>query len=83
MTSGKVRFLEKYVDNGAQTGMILRDMAETYSMFIVGKGGRGDSVLTTGISDWEECPELGVVGDFLASSEFDISGSVLVVQQHR
>nr|XP_043633447.1 cation/H(+) antiporter 1-like [Erigeron canadensis] len=83
VTSGKVRFVEKYVDNGAQTGMILRDMAETYSMFIVGKGGRGDSILTTGISDWEECPELGVVGDFLASSEFDISGSVLVVQQHR
>ncbi|XP_071709648.1 cation/H(+) antiporter 2-like [Rutidosis leptorrhynchoides] len=83
VTSGKVRFVEKYVDNGAQTGMILRDMAETYSMFIVGKGGRGDSVITTGISDWEECPELGVVGDFLASSEFDISGSVLVVQQRR
>ncbi|KAM0011227.1 putative cation/H+ exchanger, sodium/solute symporter superfamily [Helianthus debilis subsp. tardiflorus] len=83
VTSGKVRFVEKYVDNGVQTGMILRDMAETYSMFVVGKGGRGDSLLTTGISDWEECPELGVVGDFLASSEFDTSGSVLVVQQHR
>lgn len=78
-----MRFVEKYVENGVQTGMILRDMAETYSMFVVGKGGRGDSLLTTGISDWEECPELGVVGDFLASSEFDISGSVLVVQQHR
>ncbi|KAI3808369.1 hypothetical protein L1987_24318 [Smallanthus sonchifolius] len=83
VTSGKVRFVEKYVDNGVQTGMILRDMAETYSMFVVGKGGRGDSRLTTGISDWEECPELGVVGDFLASSEFDVSGSVLVVQQNR
>ncbi|XP_024980630.1 cation/H(+) antiporter 2-like [Cynara cardunculus var. scolymus] len=83
VTSGKVRFVEKYVENGVQTGMILRDMAETYSMFVVGKGGRGDCLLTTGISDWEECPELGVVGDFLASSEFDISGSVLVVQQHR
>ncbi|KAK9049997.1 hypothetical protein SSX86_031038 [Deinandra increscens subsp. villosa] len=83
VTSGKVRFVEKYVDNGVQTGMILRDMAETYSMFVVGKGSRGDSRLTTGISDWEECPELGVVGDFLASSEFDVSGSVLVVQQHR
>ncbi|XP_076882043.1 cation/H(+) antiporter 1-like [Bidens hawaiensis] len=83
VTSGKVRFVEKYVDNGAETGMVLRDMMETYSMFIVGKGGRGECLLTTGISDWEECPELGVVGDFLASSEFDISGSVLVVQQHR
>ncbi|KAJ0468561.1 putative cation/H+ exchanger, sodium/solute symporter superfamily [Helianthus annuus] len=83
VTSGKVRFVEKYVHNGAETGMVLREMAETYSMFIVGKGRRGDCLLTTGISEWEECPELGVVGDFLASSEFDISGSVLVVQQHR
>ncbi|XP_076938742.1 cation/H(+) antiporter 1-like [Bidens hawaiensis] len=83
VTSGKVRFVEKYVDNGAEIGMVLRDMMETYSMFIVGTGGRGECLLTTGISDWEECPEIGVVGDFLASSEFDISGSVLVVQQHR
>lgn len=83
VTSGKVRFIEKYVDNGAETGMVLREMAETYSLFIVGKGGRGDCLLTTGISDWEECPELGVVGDFLASREFDVSGSVLVVQQRR
>nr|GEU48615.1 cation/H(+) antiporter 2-like [Tanacetum cinerariifolium] len=71
VTSGKVRFLEKYVENGAQTGMILRDMAKTYALFIVGKGGRGDSLLTTGISDWEECPELGVVVKLLAG--YDIS----------
>lgn len=82
MTSGKAGFVERYVDNGAQTAMILRDMAEMYSMFIVGKGGgRVDSPLTTGMTDWEECPELGIVGDFLASSEFNISCSVLVVQQ--
>lgn len=71
------------MDNGAQTAMILRDMATMYSMFIVGKGsGRLDSPITTGMSDWEECAELGIVGDFLASSEFNISGSVLVIQQH-
>lgn len=83
MTSGKARFLEKYTDSGEQTATILRDMAEMYSMFIVGKGGgRVDSALTSGMSDWEECLELGVVGDFLATSEFNNSGSVLVVQQH-
>jgi hypothetical protein len=58
-------------------------MVGMYSMFIVGKGGRSHSPLTTGMSDWEECPELGTVGDFLASSEFDLSGSVLVIQRHR
>ncbi|KAL3630803.1 hypothetical protein CASFOL_023787 [Castilleja foliolosa] len=83
VTSGQVGYVEKKVTNGAETASALRDMADMYSMFIVGKGGRWHSTLTTGLSDWEECPELGKVGDFLASSDFELSGSVLVVQQHR
>ncbi|KAL3525212.1 hypothetical protein ACH5RR_013584 [Cinchona calisaya] len=83
VTSGQIGFVEKYVENGAETASALRDMADMYSMFIVGMGGRRHSPLTTGMSDWEECPELGTVGDFLASPEFDLSGSVLVVQQYR
>lgn len=82
VTSGQIGFVEKHVENGAETALALRDMAEMYSMFIVGMGGRRHSPLTTGMSDWEECPELGTVGDFLASPEFDLSGSVLVIQQY-
>lgn len=58
-------------------------MQEMYSLFIVGRGGRGESCITSSLSDWEECPELGTVGDLLASSEFESSGSVLVVQKHK
>ncbi|KAK4479969.1 hypothetical protein RD792_013023 [Penstemon davidsonii] len=83
VTSGQMGYVEKHVENGSETASALRDMADMYSMFIVGKGGRGNSALTTGMSDWEECPELGKVGDLLASSDFDLSGSVLVIQQHR
>lgn len=83
VTSGQVGYVEKFVENGAETAWALRDMAEIYSLFIVGKGGRGHSPLTTCMSDWEECPELGTVGDLLASSDFDICGSVLVIQQHK
>ncbi|KAK3029147.1 hypothetical protein RJ639_039702 [Escallonia herrerae] len=83
VTSGKVGYVEKYVESGEETASALRDMADMYTLFIVGKGGRGHSPLTTGMSDWEECPELGTIGDLLASSDFDISGSVLVIQQHR
>ncbi|KAH7855891.1 hypothetical protein Vadar_030182 [Vaccinium darrowii] len=36
-----------------------------------------------GLGAWTECPELGVIGDFIASSDFDSSASVLVVQHHR
>ena len=83
MTSGQVGYVEKYVNNAAETVTALKDIGDMYSLFIVGKGGRGNLPLTTGICDWEECPELGTVGDFLASSDFNINGSVLVIQQHR
>jgi len=58
----------------------LKEIGDMYSLFRVGKGGRGQSSLTIGMSDWEECR---TVGDVLASSDFDIHGSVLIVQQHR
>ncbi|XP_068304978.1 cation/H(+) antiporter 2-like [Pyrus communis] len=83
VASGKVGYVEKQVNNGAETVAALRDIGDLYSLFIVGKGGRGHSPLTTELSDWEECPELGTVGDLLASSDLNINGSILVVQQHR
>lgn len=38
--------------------------------------------MTVRMKDWEECPELGTVGDFFASS-LDVNASVLVVQRQR
>jgi hypothetical protein len=32
--------------------------------------------------EWCDCPELGVLGDILASNNFGSSSSVLVVQQY-
>ncbi|KAF8405490.1 hypothetical protein HHK36_010397 [Tetracentron sinense] len=81
--SGQVRYVEKYVENGAGTVAMLSEMGKMYSLFVVGKGGRRLSPLTAGMSNWEECPELGSVGDLLASSDFAISSSVLVIQQQR
>ena len=83
VTSGQIGHVEKFVKDGAQTLESLKEIGGIYSLFVVGKGGRGQSSLTIGMSDWEECPELGTVGDVLASSDFDIHGSVLIVQQHR
>ncbi|KAK7283836.1 hypothetical protein RIF29_13584 [Crotalaria pallida] len=83
VASGQIGYVEKFVNDGAQTVESLKEMGDLYSLFIVGKGGKGHCSLTIGMSDWEECPELGTVGDVLASSDFEIHGSVLVVQQHR
>ncbi|KAL1820584.1 hypothetical protein ACET3Z_015453 [Daucus carota] len=83
VTSGRVGYIEKRVENGTETSSYLRDILDMYTLFIVGNGSRRRSSITIGINDWEECPELGPVGDLLASSDFDASGSVLIVQQHR
>ncbi|XP_021901638.1 cation/H(+) antiporter 2-like isoform X2 [Carica papaya] len=81
VVSGEVEYLEKQTSNGAETLAALKDMVDKYSLFVVGKGKR-DSPITTGMNDWEECPELGIVGDLLASSEFQINASILVIQKH-
>ncbi|KAL9662838.1 hypothetical protein QQ045_027673 [Rhodiola kirilowii] len=81
VTSGQIGFVEKYVNHGADTVNVLKDMGDMYSLFIVGKGGRDNCPMTTGMSDWEECPELGKIGDLLASSDLYAGGSILVIQQ--
>jgi len=83
VASGKIGYVENFVKDGRETVECLKEIGDIYSLFIVGKGGRGNNSLTIDMSDWEECPELGSVGDILASSDFDIHGSVLVIQQHR
>ncbi|GLT84193.1 hypothetical protein SLE2022_024400 [Rubroshorea leprosula] len=83
VSTGKVGYVEKYVNDGVQTATVLREIGDMYNLFIVGRGGRGHCPLTTGMSDWEECPELGLVGDLLASSDMNINSSVLVIQRHR
>lgn len=53
-----------------------------HDVYIVGKGGGAGSPLTAGLTDWSECPELGPVGDLLASPDFGVPvTSVLVMQQ--
>ncbi|KAJ0987526.1 hypothetical protein J5N97_005882 [Dioscorea zingiberensis] len=80
---GVATYVEKYVEDGAQTVTEICSMVGSYSLFMVGKEREGPSPLTVGLSDWEECPELGVIGDLLASSDFMLHGSVLVLQRGR
>ncbi|KAK9036043.1 hypothetical protein V6N11_078064 [Hibiscus sabdariffa] len=84
VAQGQASLVEKHVSNGVETVAAIREiLEEMYSLVIVGKGGRRSCPLTTGLSDWEECPELGSVGDLLASSEMNFNGSLLVIQRHR
>nr|GMD74277.1 cation/H(+) antiporter 28 [Ipomoea batatas] len=82
MAGGRVAYREKYLVNSGQTFSTLRSLEGQYELFIVGRGGRVNSVLTVGMNDWEECPELGLIGDILSASDYSVATSVLIIQQH-
>lgn len=75
-------YIEKLVSNGEETVAAVRSMDSSHDLFIVGRGEGMSSPLTAGLTDWSECPELGAIGDLLASSDFAATVSVLVVQQY-
>merc|ERR1712071_366421 len=77
-----VIYTEKIVNNGEETVAVIRSMDNMHDLFIVGRGQGTISPLTAGLTDWSECPELGAIGDLLASSDFAATVSVLVVQQY-
>ncbi|GAU36614.1 hypothetical protein TSUD_387660 [Trifolium subterraneum] len=77
-----INYIEKVVSNGEETVTAIREMNNVNDLFIVGRGQENASALTDGLTDWSECPELGAIGDLLASSDFETSASVLVMHQY-
>ncbi|XP_028759240.1 cation/H(+) antiporter 15-like [Neltuma alba] len=76
-----VVYVEKVVNNGEETVSALGAMKNGFNLLIVGRD-QGVSPLTDGLIDWSEYPELGAIGDLLASSDFGTTASVLVMQQY-
>ena len=86
-TSGVV-YVEKTVEDAEGTASVVRAMSEKFDLLIVGRRGgegegdpEGSTALTSGLSESSEFPELGVLGDMLASAEFASKVSILVIQQ--
>ncbi|OMO56208.1 Cation/H+ exchanger [Corchorus olitorius] len=77
-----VIYIENVVNNGEETVAAIRTLDNSHDLFIVGRDQGSISPLTAGLTDWSECPELGAIGDLLASSDFASTASVLVIQQY-
>ncbi|GMI74339.1 cation/H+ exchanger 4 [Hibiscus trionum] len=75
-------YVEEVSNSGPQATRFIRSIANEYNLIIVGRRDGVDSAQTRGLSEWSEFPELGVIGDLLASTDLDSSASILVVQQH-
>ncbi|KAK4486379.1 hypothetical protein RD792_009052 [Penstemon davidsonii] len=82
MNDSSVVYTEKVVNHGEETVASIRSIDAIHDLFIVGRGQGMISPVTAGLTDWSECPELGAIGDLLASSDFAATYSVLVVQQY-
>ncbi|CAL9135421.1 unnamed protein product [Musa textilis] len=79
----RVAVEEVAVSDVEEAVAVIRYMEKDYDLVIVGRRQAWNSLLSEGMDDWSESPELGVVGDILASSEFaNSSFSVLVVHQY-
>ncbi|BFG30381.1 hypothetical protein CerSpe_166550 [Prunus speciosa] len=76
-----IRLINEVVHNGEETLKLISAMGNDYDLYIVGRGQIGSSPLTFGLSEWGDCPELGPLGDTLASSNIVARASILIVHQ--
>jgi hypothetical protein len=69
------------VNDGPGTSSVLRDIANEHDFFIVGRTHDSNLPQIQGLTNWSEFSELGVIGDLLASPDFESRAGFLVVQQ--
>ncbi|KAK7258217.1 hypothetical protein RIF29_32752 [Crotalaria pallida] len=82
IVGGRISYTEKHLANAAETFATLRSFEGQYSLVIVGRDGGVNSILTKGMNDWQQCPEMGPIGDVLSGPDFATTMSVLVIRQH-
>ncbi|CAH8382041.1 unnamed protein product [Eruca vesicaria subsp. sativa] len=84
MDDSSVTYTEKVVHDGPETIKAIREMEDNHSfdLYIVGRGDKVETPVTAGLADWNTSPDLGTIGDTLASASFTMHASVLVIQQY-
>ncbi|KAK9124642.1 hypothetical protein Sjap_014244 [Stephania japonica] len=80
MGNDRVVIKEEVVADCVGTVKVIRSVEIGYDLILVGRHHRMESPLVNGLADWNELPELGFIGDLLATLETR-EGSILVVQQ--
>ncbi|KAJ0973279.1 hypothetical protein J5N97_021238 [Dioscorea zingiberensis] len=79
---GRVVVEEVEVSNVEETMAVIRTMNEKkHELMVVGRR-QGEGSFLEGLTEWCESPELGVIGDMLAS-DFKHTNAILVIQRHR
>ncbi|KAH6766061.1 hypothetical protein C2S52_017044 [Perilla frutescens var. hirtella] len=80
MGNDRVIYKEELVKDAIGTTRVIGSIKDyDCDICVVGRYHDPDSEILAGINEWSECPELGIIGDMLATPDFQFS--VLVVQQ--
>ncbi|GLT31529.1 hypothetical protein SLA2020_062600 [Shorea laevis] len=81
--NANLMYKEVIVEDGVNTTSFIGSMLEgdNFDLILVGRRHETGSRITAGLSEWSELPELGAIGELLASSDIRRTVSVLVVQQ--
>ncbi|XP_022764454.1 cation/H(+) antiporter 4-like [Durio zibethinus] len=80
--NANVFYEEETVRDGMDTSVLVGSLLdENYDLILVGRHSQSNSPVLAGLSEWTDLPELGPIGDLLASSEITNPISVCVVQQ--
>lgn len=76
-----ILYREEGVRDGAETALHIHAMEDAFDLIVIGRRHREEAPQLLGLNEWNDLPELGPIGDMLASSEINKPVSVLVVQQ--
>jgi len=78
-----ITYEEREVHTGEEIPIVLEELDKLgFDLYILGHGKGRNSLVLTELLEWADCPELGVIGDMLASNSFGSNSSILVVQQY-
>uniref|UniRef100_A0A0D3BGQ5 Cation/H+ exchanger domain-containing protein n=1 Tax=Brassica oleracea var. oleracea TaxID=109376 RepID=A0A0D3BGQ5_BRAOL len=76
-----IAYTERILTGGPEVATTVRLLSEEYDLMVVGRNHGMSSPDFSGLLEWMEFPELGVIGDLLAVRDLRSSVSVLIVQQ--
>ncbi|AEE77968.1 cation/H+ exchanger 11 [Arabidopsis thaliana] len=78
-----ILYTERIVTSVVEVVKAVQLLAEEYDLMVVGRDHDMTSQDLSGLTEWVELPELGVIGDLLAARDLNSKVSVLVVQQQQ
>lgn len=78
----RIAYREVVVRNGEETIAAIQGMdKQRYDLWIVGRKHGINPLLLSGLANWSDENDLGVIGEYVASADFNSRASVLAVQQ--